>query len=176
MKFDLKDGRAQLERTPSVIRALVEPLPESWQHATDGPGTWSPLQVLRHLLWGEVDDWIPRVRLILEHRDRVAFAPFAREAGEVKYSGWTVGELLDEFRRLRADNLRTLDQMALGVEDLALPGLHPSLGRVTMGQLLATWVAHDLSHLTQISRTLARQYRNEVGPWIEFMRVLKTEG
>ena len=128
MRFDLAEARAQLERTPSVIRALVEPLPESWLHATEGPGTWSPLQVVRHLLWGEVDDWIPRARLILEHQDRVAFAPFDREAGEVKYSGWTAGALVDEFSRLRTDNLRTLDQMALGVEHLAIPGLHPSLG------------------------------------------------
>jgi DinB superfamily len=176
MRFALAEARAQLERTPDLIRALVEPLPESWQHATEGPGTWSPLQVIRHLLWGEVDDWIPRARLILEHQDRVAFAPFDREAGELKYSEWTTGALLDEFSRLRADNLRALDQMALGAEHLALPGLHPTLGRVTMGQLLATWVVHDLSHLTQITRTLARQYRGEVGPWIEFMGVLRADG
>jgi DinB superfamily len=176
MRFDLAEARAQLERTPDLIRALVEPLPESWLHATEGPGTWSPLQVVRHLAWGEVDDWIPRARLILEHQDRVAFAPFDRLAGEVKYSGWPAVALLDEFSRLRADNLRTLDEMALGVEHLALPGLHPGLGKVTMAQLLATWVAHDLSHLTQITRTLARQYRVEVGPWIEFLRVLKAEG
>jgi hypothetical protein len=132
MRFDLAEARAQLERTPDLIRALVGPLPESWQRATEGPGTWSPLQVVRHLLWGEVDDWIPRARLILEHQDRVTFAPFDRLAGEVKYSGWTAGALLDEFSRLRADNLRTLDEMALGVQHLALPGLHPGLGKVTM--------------------------------------------
>jgi len=140
---------------------------------TEGPGTWSPIQVLRHLAWCEVDDWLPRARLILEHQDRVAFSPFDRDGGETRYPGWTASAMLDEFSRLRALNLRTLDELHLGEEHMSLPGLHPQLGRVTMGQLLATWVSHDFAHLTQISRTLARQYRDEVGPWREFMSVLK---
>lgn len=176
MTFDLAEATAQLSRTPSLLRALVEPLPERWLHATEGPGTWSPIQVVRHLVWGEVDDWIPRARLILEHQDRLAFTPFDREAGEATYTSWPVGTLLEEFARLRTSNLRALDEMGLGADHLALPGLHPTFGRVTMSQLLATWAAHDLVHLTQITRTLARQYREAVGPWREFMRVLKTEG
>lgn len=173
MTFNLAEATSQLRRTPLVLRALVGSLPEPWLEATDGPGTWSPLQVLRHLVWGEVDDWIPRARVILEHQDRLAFPPFDREAGEGNYAGWQAGALLDEFERLRAANLASLDAMKLGAEHLTLPGLHPSLGRVTMGQLLATWVAHDLSHCTQISRTLARQYQDAVGPWREFMSVLR---
>jgi len=174
MAFDLSEGAAQLRRTPHVLQALVGPLPESWLHATEGPGTWSPMQVLRHLAWGEVDDWIPRARLILEHQDRLPFTPFDREAGEGRYAGWSAGALLEEFGRLRTTNLEILEGMSLSVGDLALPGLHPALGRVTMGQLLATWVAHDLVHLTQITRTLARQYTDTVGPWREFMSVLKS--
>jgi len=174
MTFNLAEAKAQLRRTPMVLRTLVEPLPESWLHATEGPGTWSPMHVLRHLAWGEVDDWIPRALLILDLQDRLAFTPFDREGGEAKYAGWPAGALLDEFGRLRAANLQTLDEK-LGPEHLELPGLHPGLGRVTMSQLLATWVAHDLSHCTQITRTLARQYRDAVGPWREYMSLLKSE-
>lgn len=175
MTFDLADATALLRHTPGVLRALVEPLPQPWLHVTEGPGTWSPVQVLRHVVWGEVDDWIPRARLILEQRDRVAFSPFDREGGETIYAGWTAVALLDEFGRLRADNVQALEAMALGPEQLALAGLHPSLGHVTMAQLLATWVAHDLAHVTQITRTLARQYRQAVGPWRQFLSVLKTD-
>jgi hypothetical protein len=173
MTFDLEDATAQLSRTPAVLRALVEPLPEPWLHATEGPGTWSPIQVVRHLTWAEQDDWIPRARLILERQDRAPFVPFDGEAGETRYAGWTVRVLLDEFSRLRTANLRELRKTNLGAEHLALPGLHPTLGTVTLAQLLATWVAHDLVHLTQITRTLARQYREAVGPWREFMKLLK---
>jgi len=176
MTFNLLEAKDQLRRTPLVLEALVGPLPESWLHATEGPGTWSTLQVLRHLAWGEVDDWIPRARLILEQHDRVPFTPFDREAGEGRYAGWSAGALLDEFSRLRTTNLEILDGMHLTVDDLALPGLHPALGRVTLSQLLSTWVAHDLGHLTQITRTLTRQYRDAVGPWREFMSLLKAEG
>lgn len=174
MTFDLTEATAQLSRTPAVLRALVEPLPEPWLHVTEGPGTWSPIQVVRHLTWGEEDDWIPRARLILEQQDRAPFVPFDREAGEARYADLNIRVLLDEFSRLRTANLRELRKMNLGAEHLALPGLHPTLGTVTLAQLLATWVAHDLSHLTQISRTLGRQYREAVGPWHQFMRILST--
>jgi DinB superfamily len=176
MTFNLSEAMGQLRRTPLVLQTLVAPLPESWLHATEGPGTWPPIQVLRHLVWGEVDDWIPRARLILNQHDRVPFEPFDRDAGEARYAGWSADALLEEFGRLRAANVETLEGMNLGVEDLALQGLHPELGKVTMAQLLATWVAHDLVHLTQITRTLARQFTDAVGPWREFMSVLKSEG
>lgn len=173
MDFNLADSCRQLRRAPGILRALVEPLPEAWLHATDGPGTWSPVRVVRHLMWCEVDDWIPRARTILEHQERVAFTPFDRDGGEARFGGMPIGELLDEFARLREANVATLDGFALDDRALALPGRHPELGAVTLQQLLATWVAHDLVHVTQISRTLARQFREAVGPWREFMSVMK---
>lgn len=175
MDFDLGAARAQLARTPMMLDALAGQLPDAWLQATDGPGTWSPAQVLRHLIWCEVDDWIPRARIILEHGAAVPFRPFDREGGEPRYARLTVSQLLGEFARLRAENLRTLDSFELDAEKLRLEGLHPELGRVTLDQLLSTWVAHDLSHLTQITRTLARQFRHAVGPWRQYMRVLQTD-
>ena len=173
MDFDLHDARLHLARAPHVLRALVEPLEGSWLTNNEGPGTWSPVQVVRHLIWCEVDDWIPRARMVLEHSESKAFNQFDREGGESRYGDVAVPALLDEFERLRSDNLRTLDGFRLDASKLALPGRHPALGAVTLGQLLATWVAHDYVHVTQISRTLARQYREAVGPWKQFMGVMK---
>lgn len=173
MDFNLSDARAHLARAPQVVRTLVEPLQGLWLTADEGTGTWSPVQVVRHLIWCEVDDWIPRARMILEHGETRAFNPFDREGGESRYGSWPLAALLDEFARLRAENLRTLDSFALDAPKLALRGSHPALGPVTLGQLLATWVAHDYAHYTQISRTLARQYRGAVGPWKQFMSVMK---
>lgn len=173
MRFDIIEARGRLAAAPQVLRALVGGLPDPWLLGTEGPGTWSPIQVVRHLTWCEIDDWIPRARLIVEQGDRVAFAPFDREGGEQRFAGVPIGDLLDEFGRLRAENLRTLDGFALDADRLALTGRHPQLGAVTMEQLLATWVAHDFVHYTQITRTLARQYREAVGPWREFMGVMK---
>jgi hypothetical protein len=173
MRFDFSEARDRLGAAPGILRALVTPLPDGWLHANEGPGTWSPIQVVRHLMWCEIDDWIPRARLILEHGERAAFSPFDREGGETRFGGLPIGDLLDEFARLRTENLRTLDGFALDAGRLALQGRHPQLGTVTMEQLLATWVAHDFVHFTQISRTLARQYREAVGPWREFMGVMK---
>jgi hypothetical protein len=173
MEFDLSDARGQLARAPQVLRSLVDGLPAAWLSSNEGPDTWSPIQVVRHLIWCEIDDWVPRAQMILEHQDRMAFNPFDRDGGESRYGDWAADALLDEFARLRAENLRTLDGFALDEAKLALPGLHPALGAVTLQQLLATWVAHDLVHFTQISRTLARQYRPLVGPWREFMSVMR---
>jgi hypothetical protein len=168
-----EDSLTLLAETPHVIVALVSSLPDRLLAANDGPGTWNPRQVLEHLVWGEVDDWIPRIRLILEEGERTAFIPFDREGGAKRYGTWPTETLAAEFLRLRADNLRTLRGLALGPAELARRGLHPSLGAVTMRQLIASWVAHDLSHLDQISRTLARQYKDAVGPWRAFMRTLQ---
>ena len=173
MEFTLSDARRHLARAPQVLRALVGELPEAWLASNEGPDTWPPIQVVRHLIWCEVDDWVPRARIILEHQDRQPFNPFDRDGGEARYETWTIDALLDEFARVRAENRRTRDGFALDAGTLALPGQHPALGAVTLQQLLATWVAHDFVHFTQISRTLARQYRQEVGPWREFMSVMR---
>lgn len=173
MDFYLGDARAHLARAPRVLRVLVEPLQGPWLTNNEGPDTWSPIQVVRHLIWCEVDDWIPRARMILEYGETQTFNPFDREGGESRYGQLTSDALLDEFDRLRAANLNTLDSFRLDVTKLALPGRHPALGAVTLAQLLATWVAHDYVHFTQISRTLARQYREAVGPWKQFMSVMK---
>jgi hypothetical protein len=164
---------ALLESTPQAIVTLVVDLPPALLQATDGPGTWNPRQVLEHLVWAEVDDWIPRVRLILEQQDRVAFTPFDREGGAKRYGDWSVDGLGAEFLRLRAESLATLRALNFGPEQLRLAGRHPSLGVVNMAQLIASWVAHDLAHLDQIARTLARQYTADVGPWRDFMKVLR---
>ena len=173
MTFDLDDARIHLRRTPDTLRALLAPLPEAWLTANEGHETWSPEQVLRHLIWCEVDDWIPRARCIAQHGTTVPFSPFDREGGESRYANLSVAELLDEFDRHRAGNLKALDDLALTGQSLTRTGLHPDLGTVTMAQLLATWVAHDLSHIVQISRTLATQYRDAVGPWRKYLRVLQ---
>lgn len=176
MTLTLAETKHQLARTPGMLCGLVGALPDPWLEVTEGPGTWSPIRVLRHMSWCEIDDWIPRARLILEHQDRVAFTPFDRDGGEARYAGWTGAAMLDEFARLRAANLQTLDDLQVGDRHMDLPGTHPQLGPVTMRQLLSTWVCHDFAHMTQISRTLARQYRDAVGPWREFLSVLKAEG
>jgi len=172
-QYSFSESRSLLESTPAVLRALLAPLPDRLLRATEGPGTWSPIDVLAHLAWGEVDDWLPRVRIILEHGADRPFTPFDREAGFAKYRGWSAGALLDEFARLRAESLASFD--ALGIEPgrLRLEGRHPELGRVTLEQLLATWVTHDLAHLAQIARVLARHHGQFVGPWRAFFSLLK---
>ena len=154
---------------------LVAPLPEWLLHGNEGPGTWSPYEVLQHLVWGEVDDWIPRTRIILEHQNRVAFTPFDRDGGRKQYAGWSTQDLIGEFKRLRAENLTILRGLSLTEEQLSLPGRHPALGPVTLSQLIASWVAHDLTHLYQITRTLAGSYRDAIGPWTAFMGIYHVE-
>ena len=173
MALSLDEVTATLVHTPAVLRALMTPLPDRLLNANDGEGTWSPMQVVRHLVWCEVDDWLPRARLILEHQDRVPFTPFDREAGEARFGDLGCAGLLDEFARLRAANMAALEGLHLTPADLALSGTHPALGPVTLEQLLSTWIAHDHSHVAQITRTLARQYTEAVGPWRAFMRTLQ---
>jgi len=175
-RHDLSASIALLENTPESIVRLIAPLPESMLHQNEGPDTWSPYEVLQHLTWGEVDDWIPRARLILEHGDRVAFTPFDRDGGKKHYAGWSLQALVDEFRRLRIENLDILRDFELTEASLSLPGKHPVLGPVTMSQLLASWVAHDLTHIYQIARILAGDYRDAVGPWTAFMGIYKKVG
>jgi hypothetical protein len=169
--FRLSDAVLVLARTPAVLRELLA-LPDAWTDATEGPGTWSPCDVVGHLIHGERTDWMPRVEHMLVHADRVPFPPFDREAMLSAPRTSTLAELLDTFAELRASSLGRLDALSLSDAQLATPGLHPALGPVTLGQHLATWVVHDLTHLAQIARVMARRYTDAVGPWRAYLSVL----
>jgi hypothetical protein len=170
--FVLEEALPVLERTPAVLRALLTDLPEQWTSATEGEGTWSPFDVVGHLIHGERTDWIPRAELIMTRGDSVAFTPFDRFAMFDESRGRTLPELLDIFAELRAANLRRLQELVTSPAVLKRRGLHPELGRVTLGQHLATWVAHDLSHIGQIARVMARRYTAAVGPWRAYLPLL----
>ncbi len=174
MEFDLGEAVSLLSRTPTVLETLLGDLPPGWISGDEGPDTWSPYDVVGHLIHGERTDWIPRAKIILEAGERRAFEPFDRFAQERESQGKTLGQLLDELSVLRRANLVTLHRLDLGPDDLARRGRHPELGTVTLGQLLATWVAHDLGHIAQITRVMAKQYAGEVGPWIAYMPVLSS--
>lgn len=172
MEFELPNGIAILERTPATMRALLAGLSPAWTDATEGPETWSPFAIVGHMLHGERTDWIPRARIILAQGENRRFTPFDRFAQFRESAGKTLGELLDEFERVRAENLKTLAGWQLGDAQLALEGEHPALGTVTLRQLLATWVGHDLGHVAQTARVMAKQYREAVGPWREYLPVM----
>lgn len=172
MDFDLTTGTAVLERTPHTLRAMLAGLPPAWTDATEGPETWSPYVIVGHLIHGERADWIPRARIILAQGPERRFEPFDRFAQFRESQGKSLAELLDEFARLRAESLATLAGWDLTDAQLALEGEHPDFGPVTLRQLLATWVAHDLGHIAQTARVLAKQYRDEVGPWRAYLPVL----
>ncbi len=172
MDFELDTAVPLLRRTPAVLRALLLDLPDVWTTATEGPGTWSPYDVVGHLIHGERADWIPRLEHIVAHGEAVPFAPFDREAMFEESRGRSLTELLDTFAELRAANVERLVGFGLTEADYARRGRHPALGAVTLRQLLATWVTHDFSHLAQISRVIARQYTDAVGPWRAYMSVL----
>jgi hypothetical protein len=170
--FVIEEAAALLGRTPAVLDALLRGLPDTWTRAHEGGETWSPFDVVGHLVHGEQTDWLPRARIILNDGDSRTFDPYDRFAQFSKSAGRTLPELLDQFAQLRAANLRDLLAMALTNDDLDRAGRHPAFGPVTLRQLLATWVAHDLDHIIQVSRILARQYAGEVGPWQAYLRVI----
>ena len=174
MDFELDAGSAVLERTPGVLRALLSGLPDGWTTGNEGPDTWSPYDVVGHLLHGEHADWMPRVRIILADGELRRFAPYDRTAHFRESRGRSLTELLDEFGRLRAANLIELRGLALTPDQLGRTGEHPAFGPVTLRQLLATWVAHDLGHLVQVSRVMAKQYREAVGPWRAYLSVMES--
>ena len=177
MDFQLDDALPVLRRTPAVLRALLLDLPDPWIGSTEGPGTWSPFDIVGHLIHGERTDWIPRVEHMLRHGDAVSFPAFDREAMFAASEGLSLRELLDTFDRLRIENLDRLVELGLTDADLARRGKHPELGVVTLGQHLATWVAHDLSHVGQVVRVMARQYSTTVGPWRAYLPILgESEG
>jgi hypothetical protein len=174
MELELSNAVAVLERTPGTLRAMLGGLPSAWTTATEGPETWSPYDVVGHLIHGERCDWISRARLILAQGPERRFRPFDRTAMFRESEGKTLNQLLDEFARARADNLATLAGWHLTGDQLELTGEHPEFGTVTLRQLLATWVAHDFTHLAQITRVMAKQYRDAVGPWRAYLSVLKS--
>jgi hypothetical protein len=171
-QFDLPQAVEVLQRTPPAIRALLGGLSESWTSPNEGPDTFSAFDNLGHLVHAERTDWIPRARIILEQGRSRPFDPFDRFAQFHESRGKSVGDLLDELERLRAESVETLRGWRLGPRELALEGEHPALGRVTLAQLLASWVVHDLGHLAQISRVMAKRYRTAVGPWRAYLPVL----
>ncbi|MGH7627733.1 MAG: DinB family protein [Gemmatimonadaceae bacterium] len=170
--FALAQGTAILERTPALMRAMLAELDPVWTDATEGPETWSPFVIMGHLIHGERTDWIPRARLILAQGEDRRFTPFDRFAQLRDNQGRPLGALLDEFAQLRADNLATLTAWRLGDAQLALQGEPPELGTVTLRQLLAAWVVHDLGHVAQAARVMAKQYREAVGPWRRYLPIL----
>jgi hypothetical protein len=172
VEFLFDDALPVLRRTPTVLRALLLDLPKSWVDATEGAGTWSPYDVVGHLIHGERTDWVPRVEHLIRHGDAVPFPAFDREAMFAASRGLSLGELLDTFDRLRAESLGRLDALGLRNADLARRGRHPEFGVVTLGQHLATWVAHDLGHVGQVVRVMARQYSTAVGPWRAYLSLL----
>lgn len=176
MEHNLHDTIALLARMPAALDALLRDLPETWTHRNEGGDSWSAFEVVGHLIHGERTDWIPRTKRILESGETRAFDPFDRWGHVRESEGKSLGELLDEFARLRAENLEQLRAWNLGHEQLALRGRHPALGSVTLSQLLATWPAHDLSHLHQLSRLMAHQYREAAGPWTAYLGVMQCEG
>ena len=172
MEFDLDAGLAVLARTPATLRELLAGLPSPWTSANEGPDTWSPQDVVGHLIHGEETDWIPRAKIILTKGESQAFEPFDRFAQARRFAGWSLARLLDRFGELRADGIATLRGWRLTPAQLALLGRHPELGQVTLSQLLASWVVHDLGHIAQISRVMAKQYTAAVGPWKAYLPVL----
>jgi len=172
MTFQLDEGVVALRRTPEIIRTLLTDVPSAWAEATEGPGTWSPFDVVGHLIHAERTDWMPRVDHMLRHGDAVPFPPFDREAMFEASRGKSLAELVDGFQAHRAESLRRLEALHLTPRDLERRGHHPEFGVVTLGQHLATWMVHDFSHINQIVRVLARQYTEAVGPWRAYLSIL----
>jgi hypothetical protein len=176
MQHNLQHTISLLTRTPAALSALLCDLPDTWTFGNEGENTWSPFDVIGHLIHCERTDWMPRVRMVLQFGETQTFAPFDRGGLVRESQGKSLGQLLDEFSSLRSENLGELRALNLQQEDLELRGRHPALGVVTLSALLATWAAHDLTHLHQISRVMAHQYREAVGPWSGYLGVLQCAG
>ena len=172
MNFELHNAIEILERTPTVLHNLLSGLSEDWLISNEGPNTFSPYDVIGHLIHGEKTDWTARAKMILEYDTTKTFVPWDRFAQYEESKGKSPGELLDDFALLRKDNVHWLKSLRLTSEDLDKKGMHPKLGTVTLRNLLSTWVAHDLTHIAQITRVMAKQYKPEMGPWPEFFRML----
>ena len=176
MAHDLDHSLSLLSRTPAALDALLRDLPDAWTRRNEGEKTWSAFDVVGHLIHCERTDWMPRARMILQHGDTRPFDPFDRWGHVNEVEGKSLPNLLDELSRVRAENLAELRGWRLGPEQLALRGRHPALGSVTLSELLATWAAHDLTHLHQITRVMAHQYHDTVGPFAAFLGVMQCGG
>ncbi|HNA96659.1 MAG TPA: DinB family protein [Chitinophagaceae bacterium] len=172
MKFALDQAIVILQRTPGTIKSLIENLGENWTNANEGPETFSPFDVVGHLIYGEKTDWVVRAKIILQGTNQKTFEPFDRFAQERESKGKSLNQLLTEFEFLRNENIYWLNEQNLSTKDLERTGIHPTLGAVSLKHLLACWVVHDLTHIAQITRVMAKQYKDEIGPWTEFFRIL----
>lgn len=172
MEYRLDQAKEILRRTPATLNALLSNLSDDWVLANEGPETFSPYDVIGHLIEGEENDWIPRARIILEHGEAKPFEKFDRFAMYEKSKGKSLAELLARFEEVRGENLRQLEEMNLTPELLQKRGTHPALGAVTLSQLLSAWVVHDLGHIRQIVRVMAKQYREEIGPWTAYLSIV----
>jgi len=172
MKYNLETSYEILERTPGILRSLLHGLNDNWIFNNEGPDTFTPYDVVGHLLHGEKTDWTVRIRRILEQGTSLPFDPYDRFAQYEESKGKDLLQLLNEFEQLRNENLGWLKSLKLNEADFDNKGMHPSLGEVTLKNLLATWVVHDLTHMAQITRVMAKQYKEEMGPWTEFFRIL----
>lgn len=173
MEFELTKAVSIIERTPHVLNTLLHGLPDDWVHNNEGDGTWAVFDVVGHLIVCELTDFIPRTRIMLSNKKDKTLLPIDMQAHFKRNEGKSINTLLAEFEQLRKENIKELLQLDLTRSDLLKTGIHPKIGKLTVSELLATWVAHDLGHICQITRVMAKQYRTEVGPFIEFVGILK---
>ena len=173
MHISVSDAINLLSRTPQVLEDLLLDIPNTLLHANEGNDSWSPYDVVGHLIHGEKTDWIPRMKICLSEDENKTFIPFDRFAQFEDSKGKSLPQLLEEFRRLREENIVTLQNFHLTPEDFKRTAIHPAFGTVTLQQLLATWVVHDQNHIYQITRTISHQYREEIGPWSAYLRIIK---
>lgn len=173
MKFELSKAKEILEQTPTTLRSLLSNLSEEWLKNNEGENTWSPYDVIGHMVHGEKTDWITRTKIILGDSENKKFEPFDRSAHLNKSKEVDITALLGEFETLRSNNLQELESLHISEDDLTKKGIHPAFGEVTLAQLISTWAVHDLNHIAQITRVMANQYKAEVGPWFEYLRILK---
>ena len=173
MQFDVNRTIEILERTPLVLKTLLSGISDEWTMNNEGPETWSAYDIVGHLIYGEKTDWIPRMGIILSDNADKHFVPYDRFAQFTESKGKSLQQLLDEFTVLRIQNVEILCNANITADDLLKTGIHPAFGNVTLAQLLATWTAHDLNHIAQIARVMAKQYKDEAGPWVAYIKALQ---
>jgi len=172
MRYSVDEAISVLKKTPIVLKTLLGDLSSDWTHTNEGGDSWSPFDVVGHLVHGEKTDWMPRLEIVLNDSPDKTFSPYDRFAQFEMSQGKSLAQLLDEFELLRNDNLDTLQSKRLTSADLDREGIHPELGPVTLSEMLSAWVVHDLGHIAQVSRVMAKQYKDEVGPWPRYLTIL----